>query len=120
MDFAKKLKETRTEKGYTQKDISKTVNKTITAICDWERGRTQPSIEDLIKISQLLECSIDYLVGIENEDGIIIQNQTSPILTIEEERLLQTYRQLDSRKKKLVEYYADSMIELTKEEKRLG
>ena len=43
-----KIKEIRKEKNYTQKDLANFLNKSITTICDWERGRTEPSTDDLI------------------------------------------------------------------------
>ena len=67
-----KIKELRKIKGICQKDIAIMLNKSITCICDWERGRTEPNIQDLKKLADIFECSIDYLVERESEDGIIV------------------------------------------------
>lgn len=116
MDFAKKLKEIRTEKGYTQRYISEIVNKTITAVCDWERGRTQPSIEDLITISKVFDCSVDYLLGIEDENGLIVQTTTNALST-DEERILQNYRKIQQPHiKQMVESYIENVIEIEKQD----
>ena len=46
-----KLRELRAEKNVLQKDIAKIVNKSAVCVGDWERGRVEPYIEDLIKLS---------------------------------------------------------------------
>ena len=37
MDFTTRLKELRTEKGFTQKDLAKKLNLTPNSICEWEK-----------------------------------------------------------------------------------
>ena len=67
-----KIKELRKIKGICQKDIASILNKSITCICDWERGRTEPNIQDLKKLADIFGCSIDYLLGRESEDSMIV------------------------------------------------
>ncbi|MDE7083264.1 MAG: helix-turn-helix domain-containing protein [Clostridia bacterium] len=64
--FAIKLKETRIEKGYTQKQLAQAIKTSDDSIYSWEKGRSQPSIEMLRALSRFLEVSTDYLLGLED------------------------------------------------------
>jgi DNA-binding XRE family transcriptional regulator len=61
--FTERLKELRKEKNLTQKQLSKLINVSEDCIYFWEKGRSEPSILDLINLSNVFEVSIDYLVG---------------------------------------------------------
>ncbi len=63
MDFKKRLKELRTEKNLSQADIGKLVNMSKMAISHWEKGHSEPSIDQLILLARFFDVSIDYLVG---------------------------------------------------------
>ena len=93
MDFATVLKEIRKEKLLTQKELSEKLGFSKNAICEWEKGRCEPSITVLKKISSLFNLSIDYLVGNSDEFGYINVNGT-PMSTLETE-LLYNFKQLD-------------------------
>ena len=72
--FAENLKNLRVQNNLSQKDLASKIELSSNIICEYEKGRSQPSIETLIKLSSILSCSIDYLVGNENELGIINTN----------------------------------------------
>ena len=61
--FKIRLKELRKESNITQKKLSENINVTEDCVHNWERGRSEPSILDLINLSNFFEVSIDYLVG---------------------------------------------------------
>lgn len=67
MDFKTRLKELRTEKGVTQADIAKLINASKMAISHWEKGNSEPSIEQLKILAEYFNVSIDYLVGFSDE-----------------------------------------------------
>ena len=74
------LKDIREENGLQQKDIAKKLNRTPACISSWETGKTEPSLDDLIKLADYLEVSVDYLLGRTNEAGIIEETKTlSPL-----------------------------------------
>ena len=66
-----KLSELRNEKGLTQREIAKIFNVSQGTYNNWENGKTQPAIEQLVAIADFFGVSIDYLVGREGEDGVI-------------------------------------------------
>ena len=61
-----RLKELRKENKLTQKQIAKILNKSETGYASWEQGLAEPSINDLILLSDYYRVSIDYLVGKED------------------------------------------------------
>ena len=58
-----KLKELRIEKGLTQKEVAKYLNIGHAAYNHYETGRSEPSIEMLIKLADYFHTTIDGLLG---------------------------------------------------------
>ena len=95
MQYSVRLKDLRLEKKLTQKELALLLNLTSNSICEWEKGRSSPGIESLKKLSEIFECSIDYLVGNSDDFGVIsIKNEISAELTPDEQELLTNYRSL--------------------------
>lgn len=68
LDFTvigQKIKERRLDLGITQEQIANQLEINPSHVSNIERGRTNPSLTTLIKISNILECSIDYFISSE-------------------------------------------------------
>lgn len=65
--FCCRIKELRLEKGFTQKELAQKLNTTNSAVCDWEKGRTQPDLQTLASIATLFDVSADYLLGLSDD-----------------------------------------------------
>ena len=65
--LAKRLKECRKEKGYTQNQMAIYCDITEKTYQNYELMTRQPKIEILIRIADILGVSIDYLVGRTDE-----------------------------------------------------
>ncbi len=63
MKFNERLKELRTEKGLSQKALAKIICVTDDCIYFWEKGRSEPSINQIIALSEFFETTTDYLLG---------------------------------------------------------
>ena len=63
------IKELRTEKGLTQKELAKKLNVSTAAVSKWENGKGFPDISILEKLSSELEISITELVKGEKNIG---------------------------------------------------
>lgn len=81
-----KIRELRVEKGLLQAELAKQINKSAVCIGDWERGRCEPSIDDLIKLATIFGCSVDYLLGREDDFGAVV-NVTSQLSKSQSELL---------------------------------
>ena len=63
--FTERLKELRLKKGLTQTELGEKVGVKQNTFTNWEKGKREPSFENLIKLSDLLEVSLDWLFGRE-------------------------------------------------------
>ena len=69
MKFNEKLKLIRIEQGYTQKNVYTYLQVSPNCYASWEQGRTQPSIEMIIKLCNFFNITSDYLIGLTDEYG---------------------------------------------------
>ncbi len=63
ISFKERLKELRTERNITQRQLGNLVNMSKMAISHWEKGHSEPSISQLITLANYFEVSVDYLIG---------------------------------------------------------
>ena len=63
MSFGKRLVEARKRKGVSQEDLAKDLGTKGPVIGRYERDEMKPSIEVAAKMAELLDVSLDYLVG---------------------------------------------------------
>ncbi len=61
--FSKNLREVRKAMGFTQKQLAEKLNTTNSSVCDWECDRAEPNLETLVRLAEILESSIDDLLG---------------------------------------------------------
>ena len=61
--FKERLKDLRIERNLSQQDIGNIVNMSKMAISHWESGHSEPSIAQLILLSEFFGVSVDYLIG---------------------------------------------------------
>ena len=53
----------RKEKGMTQLELGAQLNVTKMGISHWERGDSQPDLDQLKRIAEYFEVTTDYLLG---------------------------------------------------------
>ena len=63
MKFQERLKELRIEKKISQAEIGKLLNMSKMAVSHWEKGNSEPSIEQLKILAKYFDVSVDYLIG---------------------------------------------------------
>lgn len=62
MALCDKLSKLRKENNYTQEQLAEVLGVSRQAISKWESGVTYPETDKLIRISELFDCSLDYLL----------------------------------------------------------
>lgn len=70
----KNLTSLRKSKAMTQKEIAKILNIAYQTYNNYENDKAIPPLDNLIKLADFFNVSIDYLVNRESEDGTIIIN----------------------------------------------
>ena len=86
-----RLLELRNEKGLSQREMAKEMFVSQGTYNNWENGKTQPSIEQLKRLSGLFGVSVDYLIGNTDEYGAV---ELKCDLSAEEKTLMNKYRAL--------------------------
>lgn len=74
MEFSERLKKLRKDSGFTQVDVAEKLGISQPAYASWERGIKKPTQENLVKIAQVLNVSVDYLVGNSEEKSDDLDN----------------------------------------------
>ena len=65
-EFKDRLKELRLEKGLTQQKLAQALRISDDCVYAWEKGRSEPYIGMLCKISKYFAVTSDYLLGLED------------------------------------------------------
>ena len=63
--FGKILKQLRTDRGLTQSDIGKVVNKGDSTVRMWELRSSEPDYETIVILANYFGVTVDYLLGRE-------------------------------------------------------
>jgi transcriptional regulator with XRE-family HTH domain len=71
--FGNKIAMLRKEKGWSQTELSKKLNTSVSVISRYERDDMIPSIEAAKKLAELLSTTVGYLLG-ESEDSNLFKD----------------------------------------------
>lgn len=63
--FTDRLKTLRKEKKLTQKELAEQIGIKQNSYSDWETGKNEPSLENIIKLAKILDTTADELLGID-------------------------------------------------------
>lgn len=64
--FSIRLRELRTERKLSMKQLSQKIDTTDATISNWENGVNEPKISYLIRLAKFFNVSSDYLLGLED------------------------------------------------------
>ncbi len=105
MEFAKQLKDLRNSIQYTQKQLAEYLGLSANCVCEWEKGRSEPSLSTIRKLAAFFDVSADYLLGLEDDFGT--RPATAPVpmgdnYTADERKIIEQYRSIPDKLKVLV------------------
>ncbi len=102
-----KLQEIREQKNIMQKELAERLNKTRACISSWETNKTEPDIQSLISLADILEVSTDYLLGRTNDVGLVeVQRE----LSHDQQELLALYNQMTFQDKNQLLGFAKALV----------
>ena len=104
MEIGQRIKQLRTEKQFTQSDLSKLINITYVQIGRYEKGKSNPSSEVLQKLANALDTTTDFLMKGNTEQ---VQAQLS------DKELLKQFREVEllpERDKSIIKELIDAFI----------
>ena len=102
-----KLRELREEKNLTQQALASALSLERYVVSNWEQGRTEPNVGQLIALSNYFEVTVDYLLGRENDIGLV---EVKTDLTTDEQELINLYRKLSFGDKNQLLGFAKGLI----------
>lgn len=87
--LGERLQEQRQLKNLSQKEVGNAINVSASIVSNYEKGERTPSLEVLMALARLYQCSTDYLLGFEK----IEKDQFLDIsmLNDEQQKLLQHF-----------------------------
>ena len=109
MKTIERIKETMNKKGIKQIELANALDLGKSTINAWFNNNTDPKIEQLEKIAEALDESIEYLVTGENRQ---------PHYTADERGIIEEYRNCDNLGKGRIREYVQEMRKLHPEQNR--
>lgn len=99
MDFAERITAIRKGRHMSQERFGELVNMSQRTVAAWESGERLPSLTVLADLADLLNVSVDYLIGNEkkptvNDDGLLAKT-LSRVQTLSDPALLRVQDFLD-------------------------
>lgn len=105
MSFGSRLKEKRTALKMSRATLGNCLGVTASAISNYENGISSPKADILYRVFDVLGCDANYLF---QDEMASVNEQT---LTIEEQKHIKKYRDLDDHGKEVLEVLAQKEIE---------
>lgn len=103
MSFSERLEVLIKEKGMTAKQLTQILKIGATSVSDWKRGKSTPSPDILIAISQLFDVSIDYLLGRTDNPNLSKELSVTP----EQHKILDKFKNAPADRRKAIEILLD-------------
>jgi len=103
--FTKIFNELLSEKNLSYTALAKELNIPQTTISNWLNRGSKPNIEDLIKICDYFNISLDYIIGRESEDNVIIVNDK------QKSEIEELYEKLNRQNKIMVIGYITALLQ---------
>lgn len=86
-----RIKQLRTERGISQRELARLVNANQKTVNFWERGESEPSAGFIVALADVFECTADYILGREDDTGNV---NVMRELAESEKKLLELHRRL--------------------------
>ena len=100
------LRRAREKKGLSQKYIAASLGVSAPTVSEWESGRKTPTVENLIRLSDLIGASVDYLLG--REEKTVPADCGEDVKSVFPEVFIKAYQELnDEGREKVIEYATD-------------
>lgn len=108
-----RIKELRKEKRITQVQLSIELGVTQETVSAYEHNRHLPSVSALIKMSQIFDASMDYIIGLSDIRHPHMENELNT--TPQYSSLTYCYRRLGSKNKAKLLAYAQGLMDSEKD-----
>ncbi len=107
MTFGQRLRQSRTVKKMTQKQLASAVGAKHNSVSDWENDKNKPDPDTIELLCGVLEITPNYLLNSSDDD-------ISPF----EKEIIKKYRSLDDHGKEMVDFTLEKEYERSVAEKK--
>jgi len=101
--LGKRIKQLRKDKNWTQKELAKQVGTSPAQLNKYESGLNTPPLDRLALLAEVLNISVDFLIGGQHSDDLPIHNKRLI-------QRLQSIEEFDSEEREVVIKVLDAMI----------
>lgn len=116
--FQKILKELMQSAGISQKQLALSTGIPVSSIASWYGKQSSlPNIEYVAKLAQFFNCSIDYLAGVELEDGRKIFDET--VVKSSKSEIQTIYDDLDEVKQRMALNYIKRLRDIELDDRQI-
>lgn len=102
MGYGEFIKDKRREFGLSLKKLSKETGISVQNLSRWEREEVLPNIDFCVRLANYYDISLDCLVGRFEVETIKKEDRGILLLSDEERKLLNHFRELGSNEKKAI------------------
>lgn len=88
------MQDLRKEKNLSQVQLAEKLDYTQSNVSGWENGTIEPKATALATIAKFFDVSIEYLLGLEDDFGVMTAAPMGESLTTAERELLADFRRL--------------------------
>ena len=102
--FGERLRALRKQAGLTQQTVAERLSIHRTAYTKYETSGVMPDPSGLVVLADLFGVSVDYLVGHDNAEEVQVaaDGRVAMNLSLEEQQLVQIYRQLSFQEQQIL------------------
>ena len=106
-----RIRELRQEKKITQLQLSIELNVTQETISAYEHGRHYPSVAALIKLTEIFDASMDYIMGLSDVRYYSDSSHINPEDAAQQALLVNIYKKLGTTNKIRLLAYAQGLLD---------
>lgn len=107
--FPQRLLSLRTQRGLNQEELAKRARLQATAVSHFETGTRKPSFDNLRRLADALETTVDYLMGRTSDPASVVT---------EGDQLFRDYENLTTQEREFARDFMASLAKKSKERKR--
>ena len=90
--IGERLKDIRKDAGDRQEDLAQKLQVSLSTVKSWEGEKSAPSHELLVRICRLYGVTSDYLLGLSEEDPLLIKKRREQF-TAEDKKVLRLFEE---------------------------
>lgn len=82
--FSERLKELRSERNVSQKDVASAIELSLRGFQYYEADKKEPTLSKVVALAEYFDVSIDYLVGRTDNQAAHKTDYTRPLMRVSE------------------------------------